>query len=206
MRDRSVRVAPSATAWCHGRDRVPRPGPVLAVAGPGLAGAADEVRSISALHPSAITLTGSEATVGAVLAAAPDAGLLHVAAHGRLRTDNPLFSSLVLADGPLTGYDLESLESVPHTVILSACSSGAGHATVAEETLGLSWTLMGLGATSVVAPLLPVPDTATRDLMVGLHRRIADGVAVADALSAATRDDDDPVAVAVASVFVAYGG
>jgi CHAT domain-containing protein len=179
---------------------------VLAVAGPGLAGAADEVSSISALHPSVTTLTGSAATVGAVLAAAPDAGLLHVAAHGRLRTDNPLFSSLVLADGPLTGYDLESLESVPHTVILSACSSGAGHATVAEETLGLSWTLMGLGATSVVAPLLPVPDTATRDLMVGLHRRMAGGVAAADALAAATRDDDDPVAVAVASVFVAYGG
>ena len=33
--------------------------------------------------------------------------LVHLACHGSFRTDNPLFSTLSLADGPLTVYDLE---------------------------------------------------------------------------------------------------
>ena len=40
-------------------------------------------------------------------------GVAHLAAHGRFRADNPLFSSIDLADGPLTVYDLESLEEAP---------------------------------------------------------------------------------------------
>ena len=207
LQARTVRVAPSATSWCQARDRVPRHGTVLAVAGPGLVGAAAEVRAIGRVHPGACVLEGEAATAGAVLGSAPDAAVLHIAAHGRLRTDNPLFSALQLADGPLTGYDLESLELVPETIVLSACSSGAGHATVAEETLGLSWTLLGLGAVSVVAPLLPVPDTATCDLMVALHEHLAQGLDAAGALArAADERRDDPLAVAVASAFVAFGG
>ena len=206
MRGRGVRVAPSATSWCQARDRVRSSARVLAIAGPGLLGAAAEVREIGRAHPDCRVLEGDDATVVSALAAAADVGVLHVAAHGRLRTDNPLFSTLQLADGPLTGYDLESLERVPEVVVLSACSSGAGHASVAEETLGLSWILFGLGAMTVVAPLLPVPDTATRDLMVSLHRHLAGGADAPDALALATEDHrGDPLADAVAAAFVAFG-
>jgi hypothetical protein len=207
LRGRSVRVAPSATSWCQARDRVARTGPILAVAGPGLPGATAEVRDIGRVHHDCRVLTGEEATAGAVLRGAADAGVLHIAAHGQLRTDNPLFSALRLADGPLTGYDLESLDRVPESVILSACSSGAGHANVAEETLGLSWVLLGLGAVSVVAPLLPVPDAPTRDLMVSLHRHLARGHDAADSLARATEDHrDDPLITAAAAAFVSFGG
>ena len=180
---------------------------MVAVAGPGLPGAEAEVCSVAALHEGAVALVGERATVGAVLEATSGASLLHLAAHGRLRTDNPLFSALELVDGPLTAYDLESLPHAPATVVLSACSSGAGHATVGEETLGLAWTLLGLGSASVVAPLLPVPDEATRAVMVALHRHLAAGAAGAEALSAAAAeiDPDDPVAAAVTTAFVAYG-
>jgi tetratricopeptide (TPR) repeat protein len=207
LRGRAVRVAPSATSWCQARDRVARAGGVLAAAGPGLAGAADEVRDIGGVHPDCRVLVGDDATASRVLSGAATARVLHIAAHGQLRTDNPLFSALRLSDGPLTGYDLESLERVPESVILSACNSGAGQANVAEETLGLAWVLLGLGAVSVVAPLLPIPDTPTRDLMVALHRYLARGLDAADALARA-RDDhrDDPLITAVAAAFVSFGG
>lgn len=205
---RRLRVAPSATVWCRSRRNGPATSDALvAVAGPGLAGAEDEIRDIATLRKGCVTLVGPEATVARVLAESERVSTLHLAAHGRLRTDNPLFSTVELADGPLTGYDLESLQRVPSTVLLSACSSGAGHATVAEETLGLAWTLMGAGATTVVAPLLPVPDAATRALMVDVHRRLADGAPPSTALACAQADadPDDPLSVGVASVFVAYG-
>jgi CHAT domain-containing protein len=205
---RVARIAPSATVWCRARSATPdREARVLVVAGPGLAGAEDEAWQVARTHHDAHVLIGSDATVARVLDEVHDATVLHLAAHGRLRRDNPLFSALELADGPLTAYDLEALDRVPDSVVLSACSSGAGHATVADETLGLAWTLMSLGSCAVVAPLLPVPDIATRAVMVNVHRGLAAGLepAVALATTQAAADAEDPVAISVAAAFVAYG-
>jgi len=208
LRGKSVSIAPSATLWCRAVDRRPsRQGRVTVVAGPGLPGAYEEAQQVSALHAGSTCLVGEDATVARALAEAARSQVLHLAAHGRLRADNPLFSAVELADGPLTCYDLESLPRVARTVVLSACSSGAGHAKVADETLGFAWTLMGLGTSEVAAPLLDVPDDATTVFMVAVHEGLRAGTSlarsVADAQAAAA--DDGPVAAAVASAFVAYG-
>jgi hypothetical protein len=208
-RGRVVHVAPSATVWCRARDGERTTGPrvVVAVAGPGLDGARREVDDVAAIHPDALSLTGPDATVRRVLDEAAEADVLHLAAHGRLRIDNPLFSRLELADGPLTGYDLESLRRVPGTVVLSACSSGSGRATVGDETLGLAWTLMGLGCGEVLAPLHPVPDRETGELMASVHRHLRDGRTVAESLALCQQrvDPADVVGSAVAASFVAFG-
>jgi tetratricopeptide (TPR) repeat protein len=206
LRGRRVTVAPSATLW-HAAVRVRRGGTgVVAVAGPGLPGAEHEVVEVARVHAQARTLGGASATVAAVIDAAATASVLHVAAHGALRRDNPLFSSLELADGPLTGYELEAAARVPALVVLSACSSGAGHAALGEETLGLAWTLLALGAATVVAPLHPVPDQPTTEVMVALHQGLAAGCSAADSLtSARVRLGDDPLVGAVSTAFVAYG-
>ena len=49
---------------------------------------------------------GIGAVTGAVIGAADTC---HIAAHGTVRPDNPLFSSLLLDDGPYTVFDLEQL-------------------------------------------------------------------------------------------------
>jgi len=54
--------------------------------------------------------------------------LAHVAAHGTFRADNPQFSSLHLADGPLTVYDLERIVRPPEWIVLSACEAGRSEA------------------------------------------------------------------------------
>jgi CHAT domain-containing protein/tetratricopeptide (TPR) repeat protein len=208
LKGRSPRIAPSATTWLAAQERPSAVDPrALLVAGPDLPGAYAETELIARLHVNSETLIGESARVGPVLDKLERSDIVHIAAHGVLRRDNPLFSAVELADGPLTGYDLESMAHVPSCVVLSACSSGAGHATVADETLGLAWILLGRGARHVVAPLLPVPDASTTPLMVALHAALRDGCGAPEALSAAAAgvSPDDVRGVAVASVFVAYG-
>jgi CHAT domain-containing protein len=108
---------------------------------------------------------------------------VHVAAHGRLRSDNPLLSALDLADGPLTVYDLERLPAVPSLVVLPACQSGATAVRAGEEVMGLAHAMLALGSRAVVAALVPVPDAETGAVMTALHRELAAGSTPAEALA-----------------------
>jgi CHAT domain-containing protein len=142
-----------------------------------------------------------------VTAALESADLMHLAAHGRFRADNPLLSSLMLADGPLTVYDLERLAEAPRLVLLPACQSGVGSELAGDEVLGLTAALFALGARTAVATVVPVPDEATRPLMLALHAGLRTGMSVAAALAEAqaASDPDDPTALATAGGFVCYG-
>jgi tetratricopeptide (TPR) repeat protein len=213
---RAVTVAPSASVWLRAsqppapradkrRRRAGRQ--VVLVCGPGLAGAAAEIDQLSAAYPEAVRLEGSTATVERVQAALDGADVAHVAAHGVLRGDNPLFSALTMADGPLTAYDLERLSRAPQLVLLPACQSGAGAVLAGDEVMGLTSALFALGARTAVATVVPVPDEATRPLMLDLHARIRNGMSAARALAEAQSATDrrDPAALATAGGFVCYG-
>src|SRR5207245_7925335 len=86
----------------------------------------------------AARLTDDSATTNEVATALDGADLAHIAAHGSFRTDNPLFSSVRLSDGPLTVYDLERLSRAPRRVVLSACNTGLALARPGDELMGLS--------------------------------------------------------------------
>jgi hypothetical protein len=208
LADRVVVVTPSATVWHRAQARPLPPEPlVIAVAGPDLDHAAAEVAHVVSLHPSATPIGGADATVDVVTAAIGRADVAHLAVHGSLRGDNPLFSRLELVDGPLMGYDLERLDRVPRTVVLPSCHSGEGRSLPGEEMLGLAWTLLGAGASSVVAATTAVPDGSTAALMVRFHTALAGSASAAAALAVAraTADVDDPLAVATAAAFVCVG-
>ncbi|MGQ0519746.1 MAG: CHAT domain-containing protein [Actinomycetota bacterium] len=184
---RPVVVAPSAALWWRGSTGANRPragSRVVLVAGPGLDHAAAEVAALARRHPGAVRLTGRRATVEAVAAALDGAGLVHIAAHGRFRADNPLFSCLQLADGPLTVYDLEGLRRAPRTLVLSACDSGLSAVRPGDEVMGLAAAVFSLGTATLVASVIPVPDDATRRLMLAFHRRLQAGDTPAVALAA----------------------
>lgn len=211
--DRTVTVAPSLRMWlsvpaprggtADGDQRRP-----LVVAGPGLPGAASEVRAVGSRWPDARILAGAEAGVAAVLEQLDTTSVAHIAAHGRLRADNPQFSALTLADGDLTVYDLERLDHVPPTLILSACDVGASVVHPGDELLGVAATLLARGARSVIAPSVPVPDDTTADLMVRLHEHLASGTGAAESLTRArgTLAAADHRHRAVAASFVCLGG
>jgi tetratricopeptide (TPR) repeat protein len=202
---RDTTIAPSAAMWLGG---APVPPPVATsdarvalVAGPQLAGARDEIRQLSTLYPAAEVLVDSAATTTNVLAAMERADVVHLAAHGHFRADSPLFSSLLLADGALTVYDIEQVQAVPRLVVLSACDAAAAEVRVGDELLGTAAAVVGLGVRSVVAPVFAVPDAATTPLMVALHERLLTGARPAAALAGAARGQD-PAATAA---FVCIG-
>ncbi|WP_143264400.1 CHAT domain-containing protein, partial [Amycolatopsis kentuckyensis] len=161
-----------------------------------------EAAALARRYPGARRFTGRTARVEPVLAALDGAALGHIAAHGVFRTDNPLFSALRLADGPLTVYDLERLASPPRQVVLSGCDSGRSAVHAGDELLGLASALLALGTTSLVATVLPIPDDAGRALMVRHHRHLAAGCTPAAALARAQAELPDSPA---ASSYVCYG-
>jgi hypothetical protein len=165
-----VTVVPTASAWLRAkRSRSQRRGRVL-VAGPGLQSGGAEVPLVAADHPDAVVLRDGSATVDACLRAMDGAALVHVAAHGRFRADNPMFSALDLDDGPLTVHDLERLRRAPRRFVLSACDSGVLVPVGANELLGLATALMGMGTAGILSSVAPVNDEATAELMVDVHR------------------------------------
>ncbi|MDQ6614191.1 MAG: CHAT domain-containing protein [Actinomycetota bacterium] len=201
---RPTTVAPSAALWVGYRapSRPNATAPMVAlIAGPQLPGADEEVRQLAELYPEAQSLTGSEATASAVMSALSRAEIAHLAAHGRFRSDSPLFSSVLLADGPLTVYDLERLRRGPRTVVLAACDAAVSAVRTGDELLGTAAALIGLGVRSVVAPVMPVPDGSTAPFMIALHRRIQLGETPAEALVTARTDQD----LAVGAAFICIG-
>jgi len=209
---RTVTVSPSGCLWVGtgpGQQVAGPTGRALLVCGAGLPGGEAEIERLRRIHGGAIVLTGEQATVPAVTRAMARADLVHLAAHGSFRADNPMFSSLGLHDGPLTVYDLESLSRAPTTVILPACDAGRASVRHGDELLGTAAALLQVGVRTVIAPVTVVPDASVvPPLMEELHRLIGAGVAPAAALVQARRElarTLDDVQVATAASFVAIG-
>jgi len=174
----------------------------VVVAGPGLPGAAAEADAVAAIHG---TRAVHGATVEATLRSLAGADVAHLAAHGTVHPQNPLFSSLVLADGPLTGYDLERLRPVPRLVVLAGCDTARMAVPDGDELLGLTSTLLARGARQVVASVVPVPDAGTAPLMTRFHAAVVAGSSPAAALAQAQTTLTDDAELAAGAGFVCLG-
>ncbi len=200
---RPVSVAPSAQAWLRAAES-----PALVadrtvlIAGPGLPAAAGEISALAAAYPGARSLVGSRATVADALTAMDGANCVHLAAHGRFRDDNPQFSALTMADGPLTVFDLERLQRPPRLVVLSACDSGVSAVHGGDELMGFAAALLAVGCTALIATVVPVLDTSAEQLMVALHAGLRAGNGPAAALAAAQQA---AASTGEAAAFVCYG-
>jgi len=207
LADRAVTVAPSALAWLHAQGiEPPSDRTVTVVVGPGLKGAEAEAVALADRYADAEILTAGVATAEKVLVSLEGRWLAHIAAHGTFRPDNPLFSSLLMSDGPLTVHDLQRLGRAPYRIVLSCCDSGVTASAGADELLGLIAALGQLGTAGVLAPVVPVNDAATVQLSLALHERLAAGATAAEALrDARLSTGDDPCSYATARAYVAFG-
>ena len=210
LRERCFCIAPSATLWLQRAHRQQDVGPnrVVIVCGPGLPGADRETALLARRYPNATVLAGPSATCARVLAALEQSDFAHIAAHGVFRSDNPMFSNLRLADGPLTIYDLERLRAVPERIVLTACETGSAFVTATDEMLGTAVALLSLGVCTVAAPSAPVPDGALSDFSLQLHDAVAARQPLRVALRQATAcalERDDQLAFATAVCFSAIG-
>ena len=204
LTERQLTVAPSARAWLTAAQRQAAAtgdsGQVVLAYGPGLPHAEAEIGELAQrYYPFAKPLGGADATAAAVADALDGAELAHIAAHGRFRADNPLFSSLSLADGPLTVYDLEGLKQAPATLVLSACDTALSGIRPGDELMGLASAVFALGTHTLIASVAPVGDAETKALMSVFHGALAEGLSPTKALIRAQR------AVPEARGFVCFG-
>ena len=171
---------------------VPRSAPrTTAVAGPAVPLAAQEVAAVVAGYPGAAALTGDAATCAATAHALRSADVVHLAAHGKHVADNPLFSSVLLADGPLFAYELDGEPLSAGLVVLSACEVGGATAVPGGQSLGLAAVLLRLGVRHVVAAVEPVSDEHAGAVMPRLHELVRAGFDPAGALAVVTADAGD---------------
>ena len=207
---RSVSVNASVSAWGHAERTLRQRRGTLHdgieagfVAGPGLEFADVEVKHLAGGYVDPVVLVGEEATVEACTGLLSRAELVHIACHGSFRRDNPMFSSLHVADGPLNVYDLEGLARLPVVVVLSSCSVANAKVVQGGSLLGLANAFTTFGAASVIAPLTPISDAASVTVMDRLHRELVAGADPAAALAMATMTHD--VADPTAAAFIALG-
>lgn len=183
---REVCYAPSAVVLGHCLARAPRPlarAVLVGVPDEQTPRVLDEVVALAPLFPQATVLLEEHGTLSAVKENSARADVLHLACHGQFRPDNPLFSSLHLADGWLTVRDAYELDLHRcELVTLSACETGMSAVAPGNELMGLARGFFSAGAPSLLMSLWTVDDEATANLMTDFYRRLCAGASVATAL------------------------
>ena len=194
-------VPRSATTWLSGRSRPPEYASAGLVAGPRVDRAVEEIEAAVKGWERATVLAGDDADAQHVGELASAVDVFHVSAHGRHSADNPLFSGLELADGPWFGYDIDQLDAIPSTVILSSCELGRSSVRWGEETIGMTVAWLHAGADTVIASPALVDDDVACYTLAATHHHLAEGRPPAEALAEAMVEIGGPVP----APFVCFG-
>jgi CHAT domain-containing protein len=121
-----------------------------------------------------------------LLEAAPTR-VLHIAAHGEHRLDQPDLSFIQLADGQLYSDDLLQHDLSYELVTLSACETGRARVAAGDELIGLGRGFLYAGAGALIASMWRVADETALELMGRLYAALRDGASKAAALREAQR-------------------
>lgn len=108
--------------------------------------------------------------------------VLHIAAHGQHRLDQPDLSYIQLADGQLYTDDLLQHDLSYELVTLSACETGRANVAPGDELIGLGRGFLYAGAGALIVSLWRVTDDAALAVMKHMYRDLHAGVSKAAAL------------------------
>jgi len=126
-------------------------------------------------------LYSDEAAKRSILQTSPRQ-ILHIAAHGEYRLENPDLSYLHLADGQLFADDVLQHNLSYELVTLSACETGQANVAASEELIGLGRGFLYAGAGALMLSLWGVSDSSTTELMKRMYTALQSGESKASAL------------------------
>ena len=142
----------------------------------------------------ATPLVGKEATKDEVLKRIASVALVHIAAHGDMKT-----GEIALAPNPsrehndpepkdymLKMADVNAVKLRARLVVLSCCHSGRGKMS-AEGVVGIARAFLGSGARCVLASLWAIDDEATMEFMKSFYQHLKDGNTASTALNKAMK-------------------
>jgi CHAT domain-containing protein len=116
-------------------------------------------------------------------------GVIHLAMHGLLDNQHPIFSSLAFSeDGGdkennfLQAYEISKMRLNADLVVLSACETGYGKFEQGNGIASLARAFTYAGVSSLVVSLWQVNDYATSQLMKSFYQNLVEGMNKAEAL------------------------
>ena len=152
------------------------------------------------IHPQIVV--GGDATEALLRHALSTSAIVHVASHGALNVESPMFSSVRLARSTSSGvhdddngrfetYEVLSLEIRSRLVFLSGCETALGPAwsssySHGEDYATLAQAFLFSGAHNVIATLWPINDRGAADFARAFYSALASS-APSQALAAAQR-------------------
>lgn len=184
-----ITLTPSASVYFHCIRQAKAPSKSLCAFGVGqdLPSVHTELAAVGACAEDAELYLDAEATLATFLTKAPRAEVVHIAAHGDFRPDNPSFSSLYLQDGGISARDLYETKLQASLVVLSACHSGRVSRFHGDELAGLARGFLDAGARSLVSALWPTKDAQTAQFMGYFYEGLSEALSIAEALHRAQR-------------------
>lgn len=136
----------------------------------------------------ATILRGADATREAVRRALPGAGRLHVDAHARYEPAFPELSTIVLADGAVTGQELAAWAPGLALANLSGCGTGRAPVSADRGRFGIAGLLARSGVGWVVGARAPLADAAAAEFNRAFYAGLAGGAGVPEAFRRALDD------------------
>lgn len=187
---RLINYAPSANVWSLLQKKTPRnmqSALLIGFADERIPLVNSEIETLKNIFSNAKVFTGKAAKTSAFTENAADFDVLHLACHGQFRPENPLFSSIHLADGNLTVRDICACKINAELITQSACETGLNKIFAGDEILGLARGFLIAGANSLVLSLWTVNDEATTELMKIFYTNLQRGETAAAALGKAQK-------------------
>jgi CHAT domain-containing protein len=108
--------------------------------------------------------------------------ILHIAAHGEHRLDQPDLSYLQLADGQLYADDTLQLDMSYELVTLSGCETGRANISASDELIGMGRGFLYAGAGALLVSLWQVADASTVHFMERIYQALRAGRSKAAAM------------------------
>jgi len=151
-----------------------------------------EVQSIAALYGRnrSDVRVGSAASEGAFKEEAPRYDVLHLATHGYLDDQSPMYSALVLAaardnpadDGLLETHEILRMHLRAEMAVLAACNTGRGATEPGGGVIGISWAFLVAGCPTTVVTQWEASSSTSARLMIAFHRNLTRGESSVEAL------------------------
>ncbi|GAB5525232.1 MAG: hypothetical protein Roseis2KO_31040 [Roseivirga sp.] len=154
-----------------------------------------EVDNIASVFDTRAFLS-EEATEQRFKEVAADYAIIHIASHGLINNEAPLYSRLLFAqedldsvnDGSLLTRELFAMQAPADMVVLSACNSGSGDVVMGEGIISMANGFFYAGSKSAVMTLWLANDQSTSLLMNSFYKNLAEGQSKSMALSTAKRE------------------
>ncbi|MGQ0541296.1 MAG: CHAT domain-containing protein [Blastocatellia bacterium] len=191
IESREIVCVPSASFFCrnHGKkDATGKSALFLGLADEKAPHIERELKTLGSMFPKSNLYINDDATLENLSSKCKSAAILHLACHGKFRSDNPFFSSLSLYDGLLTVRDVYDLDlGNCDLAVLSACETGISEIARGEELLGLIRGFLCAGAANILLTLWQVDDEVSTDLMIEFYKHLAEGLTFSAALTKVQR-------------------